>query len=300
MNANVLDQTQNQISLLVLRWLPVIVGLLVLYVPTFIDLANGLWNSEDQAHGPIILIVVMYLLWQHRQVFKVDCQKTRPWLGSFLLLFGGLLYAIGRSQEVLIFEIGSMVPVLAGIVLMTIGNMGLKILWFPIIFTVFMIPLPGFIVDIITGPLKHYISVLAEELLYYFGYPIARSGVTISIGSYQLLVADACSGLHSMFSLTALGLLYMYMMQYKNKLRLGLLMTCILPIAFFANLVRVIALILITYYFGDEIGQGFIHGFAGLFLFVVSLISLFTLDGLIGKIRMFQDKKDKKYLPRSQ
>ena len=276
----------------VLNWLPVLIGLLVLYVPTIYDLANGLWNYEDQAHGPIILVVVLYLFWQQRKVFTKDYAdvEAKSLSGGLLLAFGLLLYAIGRSQEILIFEIGSMVPVFSGSLLITTGYAGLRVLWFAIFFTIFMIPLPNFIVDTVTSPLKHNISILAESLLYNFGYPIARSGVTISIGHYQLLVADACSGLHSMFSLSALGFLYLYLMQYQNWYRKGLLLASILPIAFIANLVRVIVLILITYYFGDEVGQGFVHKFAGLLLFVTSLFGLFTLDALIGRIPVFKDK----------
>ena len=272
------------------KWLPVLIGLLALYIPTIHNLSTGIWNLEDQAHGPIILMVVLYLLWQQRQVLIAEPVNTKPMLGGLLLVIGLLIYAIGWSQEIFIFEIGSMVPVLTGVSLITLGTKGLHKLWFAIFFTVFMIPLPGFVVDTVTGPLKHSISVLAESLLYSFGYPIARSGVTISIGSYQLLVADACSGLHSMFSLSALGLLYLHIMHYRNWLRGGVLLASILPIAFIANLFRVITLILITYYLGDEVGQGFIHKFAGLFLFVISLLSLFVFDALLGKIRLFQDK----------
>ncbi len=274
----------------IVTWLPVVIGLLALYVPTINAMAKELWVFDDQAHGPIILMVVLYLTWQLRAVFSESPAKKQPILGGLSFVFGLLIYAVGRSQQVFIMEIGSMVPVLGGIVLMTLGFKGLRQLWFPIFFTIFMIPLPGFIIDTVTGPLKHSISILAESFLYHSGYPIARSGVTISIGMYQLLVADACSGLHSMFSLSALGFLYLYMMRYRNLPRNIMLIASILPIAFIANLFRVIALILITYYFGDEVGQGFVHKFAGLFLFVISLLSLFVFDAVLGKFTYFKDR----------
>ena len=274
----------------IFTWLPVVIGLLALYVPTINAMAHDLWVFDDQAHGPIILAVVLYLIWQLSAVFSEIPVKTQPIIGGLSFVFGLLIYAIGRSQQIFIMEIGSMVPVLAGIVLITLGFKGLRKLWFPIFFTIFMIPLPGFIIDSVTGPLKHSISILAESFLYHLGYPIARSGVTISIGMYQLLVADACSGLHSMFSLSALGFLYLYMMRYRNLPRNIMLIASILPVAFIANLFRVIALILITYYFGDEVGQGFIHKFAGLFLFVISLLSLFAFDAVLGKFSYFKDQ----------
>ena len=214
-----------------IKWLPVVIGLLVLYVPTMQFLAENLWNTEDQAHGPIILLVVFYLFWQKRDVFTLPVGRLQPVLGNSLLLLGLLIFAIGRSQEILFFEIGSLVPVLAGVTLITIGRSGVKTLWFAIFFTLFLIPLPSPVVDLLTNPLKQHISEDAESILYALGYPIARSGVMISIGSYQLLVANACSGLHSMFSLSALGFLYLYLMQYKNKLRNVLVVASILPIA---------------------------------------------------------------------
>ena len=93
-----------------------------------------------------------------------------------------------------------------------------------------------------------------------------------------MLVADACSGLNSMFTLAALGTLFMYVMSRTSKLHNGVILASILPIAFFANIVRVIALVLVTYHFGDEAGQGFMHGAAGLLLFMVALALFFLLD----------------------
>jgi exosortase B len=203
-------------------------------------------------------------------------------LGWFLLVFGLLTYAIGRSQEVLVMEVGSQIPVILGAIFITLGATAARTMWFALFFLLFMIPLPSFVVDVATGPLKRYVSVIAEQFLYLSGYPIGRSGVTLTIGQYQLLVADACSGLHSMFSLSAMGLLYLYLMQRKSMLRNVIIMATILPIAFAANTLRVIVLILITYYMGDEAGQGFLHGFAGIMLFVFALLFLFVVDWILG------------------
>jgi exosortase B len=205
-------------------------------------------------------------------------------VGWVLLVFGLLAYAVGRSQDILILEIGSQILVILGALLVTLGMSAARALWFALFFLLFMVPLPGFVVDAATGPLKGYISVIAEEALYAAGYPIARNGVTLTVGQYQLLVADACSGLHSMFSLSAMGLLYLYLMQRTSVARNLIIMAAILPIAFVANIVRVIVLILVTYHMGDEAGQGFLHGFAGIMLFVIGLLFLFMLDWILGFI----------------
>lgn len=274
-------------------WWPIILGLLVLYVPTYWGMAHGLWNNDDYAHGPIVLIVTLYLIWQERAVFAHEdsaAPRTRgeATTGWFLLGLGLLVYAVGRSQEILLMEVGSQIPVILGVLLITLGLSAVRALWFALFFLIFMVPLPGFVVDTVTGPLKQYISVIAEQVLYVAGYPIARSGVVLTVGQYQLLVADACSGLHSMFSLTAMGLLYLYLMQRTSVARNLIIMASIIPIAFAANVVRVMVLILVTYHLGDEAGQGFLHGFAGIMLFVIGLLFLFALDWVLGFV--FSDR----------
>ncbi|OYW35647.1 MAG: exosortase B [Hydrogenophilales bacterium 12-61-10] len=272
-------------------WWPVVLGLLVLYVPTYWMLAHGLWNSDDHAHGPIVLAVALFLIWQQRDIFLKTDNPTRVEvaIGWTVLIVGLLAYALGRSQDILLFEVGSQIPVILGALLITLGTKAVRALWFALFFLLFIIPLPGFVVDAATGPLKQYISVIAEQVLYAAGYPIARSGVTLTVGPYQLLVADACSGLHSMFSLSAMGLLYLYLMQHTSVTRNLIIMAAILPIAFVANIVRVIVLILVTYHLGDEAGQGFLHGFAGIMLFIIGLLFLFVLDWLLGFI--FPDRQ---------
>lgn len=269
-------------------WWPVILGLVVLYVPTYWRMAHGLWGTDDYAHGPIVLVVTLYLIWQQRDVFVRDASapisRGEMITGWFLLVFGLLVYALGRSQNILLLEVGSQIPVILGTLLIALGLSAARALWFALFFLLFMVPLPGFVVDAATGPLKQYISVIAEQVLYTAGYPIARSGVMLTVGQYQLLVADACSGLHSMFSLSAMGLLYLYLMQRASVARNLIIMAAILPIAFAANIVRVMVLILVTYHMGDEAGQGFLHGFAGIMLFVIGLLFLFALDWMLGFI----------------
>ncbi len=266
----------------IIGW-PVWLGLLVMYAPTYYTFATTVWDTSEEAHGPLILLVALYLIWQQRdQLRRYGSARPMPVLGTFLMLFGLLLYVLGRSQDILMFDIGSQIPVLAGILLIAVGGGPLRRLWFPLCYIGFMIPLPGFFVDALTGPLKEYVSELAEGLMYHAGYPVARSGVTLTVGQYELLVADACSGLNSMFSLSALGVLYVYWTRGASRARDALLVAAIIPIAFFANVARVVILVLVTYYFGDEAGQGFVHGFAGVLLFIVALACLFALDRVLG------------------
>ena len=266
------------------EWLPVAAGLLALYVPTFYDLATSLWQDDDHAHGPIILAVIVWLVWRERAALLAAPLRTARLTGFALLVLGLLLYIVGRSQEINVFQVGALIPILAGVLLTMRGWTALRAFWFPLLFAVFLIPFPNVFVDAVTGPLKQNVSAVAEGILYAAGYPIGRSGVMLTIGQYQMLVADACSGLNSMFSLSALGLLYLYLVQRTSLLHNALVVASILPIAFTANIIRVLALILVTYYFGDDAGQGFLHGAAGMVLVMAALILLLVFDGVLSRV----------------
>jgi exosortase B len=226
---------------------------------------------------------MLWLFWTLRHEIDQAPVKPVPALGWPLFGVGLFVYFVGRVFDISILEFASQPLVVAGALLLMRGTAAIRLAWFPLLYFIFMIPLPGLLVDAITAPLKSQIANIVESLLYTLGYPIARSGVILSIGQYQLLVADACSGLHSMFSLSALGTLFMYMMGRRSLPHRVIMLASILPIAFAANIVRVITLVLVTYYLGDEAGQGFLHGAAGMVLMLVALVFFFFLDWLLDK-----------------
>lgn len=270
------DQRQAQ-------WLLALAGFAAMYLPIYWWAFNTIWQTDEQAHGLIILIVVGWLFWQQSRAILAATPQPAPIPGCLAFAIGLLVYFVGRALNISILELGSQIPVLLGVLLILGGWPVVRVAWFPLAYIAFMIPLPGPLVDALTGPLKNWISVIAENLLYAAGYPIAREGVNLTIGQYELLVADACSGLHSMISLSALGLIFMYMRQRPSLRHNAIMLASILPIAFTANIVRVLVLLLITYHFGDAAGQGFLHGAAGIVLLMVALAVLIVVDAVLAR-----------------
>lgn len=278
-------------------WLPMsaevfwlVLGLVGMYAATLYGLfkpgAAGLWSNDEHAHGPIVLMVSIWLLvtrWRECTPATAPTLPGRAWAWPFFLA-GFALFVTGRALGIIYFEVGSFIPTLMGVVLLAGGWALLNRLKFPIFFFIFMIPLPGFIVDPISQFIKLKVSIVVAEILTWAGYPIGRTGVVLSIGQYQLLVADACSGMRTLFMLEALGIFYLNVVQHTSWLRNITLATLIVPISFTANMIRVGFLVLLTYYFGDEVGQGFLHGFAGIVLFVSALLLIISLDGLLRAI----------------
>ena len=265
------------------EWWPVYLGLAILFGPTFHDLFTGAWIGEEQGHGPIIFFLAIWLIWRKwPEMLAVAASPSglpaNAWLGWPVLAIGLMSHLLGRSQKILMFEVASILLVLAAVVLLKFGSRALRVLWFPFFFMLFMVPLPSELVAAVTMPMKMAVSWVTEHILFALGYPISRSGVVLQMGQYQLLVADACAGLQTLLTLEALGLFYLNLMRHPSAFRNITLAILIVPISFTANVIRVIALTLITYYFGDAAGQGFLHGFAGMVLFVTALLLILAVD----------------------
>jgi exosortase B len=262
-------------------WAPALL-LALMYGPTLRDMLAGPWATEEQAHGPLILGIALWLLYRNwGPMLDASAGAPRSRLGWPVLVVGCALYFLGRAQNIAFFELGSLLPVAAGLLLLTRGARALRAQWFALFFMLFMLPLPASLVDMLTLPMKTAVSFLVDQLLYRLGYPISRSGVILQIGQYQLLVADACAGLHTLFSLEALGLLYLNVVRHNSLLRNVMLALLIVPISLLSNVIRVGVLTLVTYHLGDAAGQGFLHGFAGLVLFASALMLIIGADSLL-------------------
>lgn len=265
-----------------LQWWPVWTGLALLFVPSIHDLLRGPWSTEEQGHGPIILGLALWLLWRKwPAVVAAASPSGAPAAGAIPLLLGLILYTLGRSQHILMFEIGAIPVVLAALIWAVFGARALREVWFAVFFMLFMVPLPGELVAALTLPMKMAVSFVTEAVLFDVGYPISRAGVILQIGQYQLLVADACAGLQTLLTLEALGLFYLNLKPHTSAVRNLVLALLIVPISFCANVIRVIVLTLITYHAGSSAGQGFLHSFAGIVLFLTALTLIMSADSAL-------------------
>src|SRR5450755_380348 len=192
-----------------LIWPALLVGsFLAAYTPTILSLIQGPWQTEQEGHGPLIIAASLWLLWTSRKKLAKAELAPAPAVGWAVLLLGLAMLFMARTQDVMSVEVLSEIPVIAGGVLMLLGWQVLRILAFPIGFLFFTVPAPGWMVDGATVPLKVFISDLVTRVLYAAGFPVAQNGVVIMIGSYQLLMQDACAGMNSIFALSAIGMFY--------------------------------------------------------------------------------------------
>lgn len=268
------------------RWLTwanlaLLVGAAALVIPTMADVARVNWTTEQGGHGPIVLATGIWLLWRETRSGLIP-GGSRAVLPAAIAITAFLaIFVVARITNILEIEAFAMYGALVAAAFMFWNAKAIRALWFPILYLALALPPPDSVVAAVTQPIKILISQAAVNLLHLLGYPIASSGVTIQIAQYELLVAAACAGLNSIISLSAICLLYAYLRRRSNAGYLLLLMAAIVPVAIFANFIRVLTLILITYYLGEAAAQGFLHDFAGLLMFAVALFTIFAFDELV-------------------
>jgi exosortase len=264
--------------------LPLILGALALAVPTFIRLGQQAWSREIGAHGPIVLATGIWLLWRKWDAMTEAAKPGHAALTLLGVLVSLPIYVFGRAYDFLSLEALGLYGFFLSVMHDRFGLRVLLANWFPLFYLGLLLPMPGWAIDQMTAPLKLLVTTLATAIVDPFGIPILQQGVTMTVGPYQLLVEDACSGMNSLIGLIAITLFYIYLLRNASWRYSAFLVLLIIPVAILANVLRIITLILLTYFFGDAVGQGFLHVTAGLFLFALSLMLMFGIDSVASRV----------------
>ena len=264
--------------------LALIVGAAIIVIPTMFQVGQFNWTTEQGGHGPIVLATGLWLLWREISTSPAERRPGNPVIGALLLVAMLGIYMLARITGILEIEALAMYGAMITAGYLLFGGKLIRSIWFPLLYLALALPPPDSVVAAITQPIKIAISQWAVSLLYAVGYPIASSGVTIQIAQYELLVAAACAGLNSIISLGAICLFYGYLRHRTNFAAFVVIALSVIPIAVFSNFIRVLILILITYYLGESAAQGFLHDFAGLTMFAVALLTVFVIDSLFTRL----------------
>lgn len=260
-----------------------VVGALAVALPTMVSVGQESWSTEQGAHGPIVLLTGVWLLfraWKHAGPIA----PPPVWRPTLIMVPMLALFTVSRISQIVEIEGYVMYAVLLTALYALVGGAMMRRLAFPLIYMAFVFPPPDTVVYALTLPMKIIITKAAVGLLTLIGYPVGYSGVWIQIGQYQLLVAAACAGLNSIISLSVLATFYIYIRHAGDVTRALILALFIVPVAMAANFVRVLILILLTYHAGEAAAQGFLHNFAGMTMFVAALLIMFAIDTAVGPL----------------
>jgi exosortase len=259
---------QTGIFLLLATWL---------YGPFALRMAGQWWQDPNYTHGFFVPVFSLFLLWERRA--KLAAIRIEPaWSGLVILLFALLTLVVGTIKSGFFLYRLSVLLFIAGLVVFLAGWKHLAAISFPLAFLVLMIP-SSTLMEQITFPLQIIASKIASFMLMLAGVPTVREGNIILLPSAQLEVAEACSGIRSLFSLLTLTIVYGYMAETRIGVRV-LLAVVGLPVSVFANALRIAFTGLMVEGWGVERAEGTIHALSGWFVFVASLALIFLLHRL--------------------
>jgi len=263
--------------------------LLWVYFPTLTHLVAQWWHDPNFSHGFFVPLFAAFVIWQERNsLARVRLQPS--WSGTLILGFGLCVLILGQLGAEIFLSRCSFLIALAGLTVLFLGWRFFRAILFPWAFLVLMIPIPAIIFNQITFPLQLLASRVASTTLPWLGVPVLREGNVIVLPAMALEVADACSGIRSLMTLTTLAVIYGYLMERKTVVRVVLAMAS-LPIAVAANSLRVVGTGLLVQYWDPEKAQGFFHEFQGWLMFVASLAMLYFLHRVIRVIWPEEDSE---------
>lgn len=258
----------------------VLIGLVLwLYAAVLARLAHQWWTDPNFSHGFFVPIFALYVAWQKRDSLGAVQRAPSLW-GLAVLVFALCTLILGVLGAELFLSRVSLIMLLVGIVLFLEGWGTLRVLMFPLAVLLLMVPIPSIILNQITFPLQILASKLSAWTLPLLGVPVLREGNVINLPAMPLEVADACSGIRSLLSLTCLAVMYGYLLEKRIGIRIILALASI-PIAVAANGLRIVGTGLLVQYWDPEKAEGFFHAFSGWLIFVVSLLMLFATHHLL-------------------
>ncbi len=250
-----------------------------LYFHILLHLATQWSKDPNFSHGFFVPLFSMFLLWQDRERLSKLPSVPSLW-GLAILISALIILVLGVLGAELFLSRVSFLLVIAGLVIFFQGWAFMRAVLFPWAFLLLMIPLPTIIFNQITFPLQLLASKVAAATLPLAGVPVLREGNIINLPAMPLEVAEACSGIRSLLSLTTLAIIYGYLMETRIWVRVFLALASI-PIAVAANSFRIIGTGLLVQYWDPDKAQGFFHEFSGWLVFVVSLLMLYSLHQLL-------------------
>jgi exosortase A len=253
-----------------------------LYWKTVLGMVHDWYIDENYSHGFLIPVISGYFYWQMRDRVR-SIEKTRSVSGLFILLFGMSIFLVGYLAGEQFTMRFSMLIVAAGAIVFAYGMEIFKAISFPLLYLIFMIPLPYILYDSVAFPLKLLVSKVSVEFLSFIGILVMREGNIIHLASTTLEVADACSGIRSIISLLALSTAIAYLTQ-KGWIKRVILIVLAVPIAVFVNSIRVIVTGILAEKYGAAAAEGFFHEFAGLVIFGIAIVMLISSAVIMGKM----------------
>ncbi len=258
-----------------------LLAIFVLYFPFLKSLFEDWGTNDNYSHGYFIPAITVYMIYSLRK--ELARTPIVPSVaGIFLILCGLMILIIAKIGSEFFLQRFSLIVVLLGLVYFLCGPAYLKKLAIPILYLIFMIPLPAIIWNKIAFPMQLFGSYLTEQVIYLTGIPVYREGNVLHLAETTLEVVAACSGLRSLVTMFALSGALAFLSTL-SKFKKWVLFFAAAPIAIFANIVRLTATAILASLYGSEVAHGFLHDFSGILIFVLGMSMLIGVNNLLSR-----------------
>lgn len=245
------------------------------FYPVWQKLILTWYNMEEYSHGFFILPISLYIAWTKKDSLIIE-KRSSQIISLLFVVLPLLIYNFSVLAGILTLQSVSLVLFIWGSVYYLFGGRVFKELLFPLVFLLFMIPIPSQIYSSITIPLQLFVSKASVGFVKLISITVLREGNVIHLPGHTLEVVQACSGLRSMTSLVTLSAIFGYFTLNTNLLR-GVIFAAGVPVAVFVNIIRVVLMIVSFYFFNFDLTKGTLHTVFGIMIFAVALLLIFLV-----------------------
>jgi exosortase A len=256
-------------------------GIIIVFLPVWKGLVHTWWSSDEYSHGFLIIPLSLYIVWRKRAALGKLRMEPSAW-GLAVGIGSLLLYLLGQAGEIATLSSLSVILFLSGVIIYLFGFPTLKAVSFSLFLLVFMIPVPGQLYSELTVPLQLMVSRVSAWIASHLGVALYQEGNLLHLADRTFEVLYACSGLRSLISLLALSAVFGYFTLQRKALRAVLFLSAV-PAAILVNMVRVLLMILVFYYFGYDLTAHKIHSIFGIFIFFLAVLLIMATRWLLGR-----------------